>query len=55
MNSRWVLTTAHGVWIQPGNGIEIVLGITRIDTGASLRSSEIRVHPLFDNVLRLNE
>jgi len=55
LNSRWVLTTAHGVLIHPGNGIDIILGIIRVDTGESLRSSEIRVHPLFDNILLLNE
>jgi len=55
LNTRWILTTAHGVFIHPGNGIDIILGIIRVDTGESLRSSEIRVHPLFDRILLLNE
>ncbi|KAL7015785.1 hypothetical protein ACKWTF_016676 [Chironomus riparius] len=55
LNTRWVLTTAHGVFIHPGNGIDIILGIIRVDTGESMRSSEIRVHPLFDNILLIND
>lgn len=55
LNSRWILTAAHGVFILPENGIDIIFGSVRVDVGESVRSSEIRVHPLFDPNLLSNE
>jgi secreted trypsin-like serine protease len=56
INSRWVVTTAHGLIGIAENSVNIVLGIVRLDaTITNRRSSEIRIHPFFDKTTFLNE
>lgn len=56
LNSRWVLTTAHGLFGRATNSINIALGIHRLDVAFTTRQSmEIRTHPLFNVVTLANE
>ena len=55
LNSRWILSTAHGLVGRPGNGINIILGTNRLDAFDIRQSSEIRIHPLFDRETFENE
>jgi secreted trypsin-like serine protease len=56
LNSRWVVTTAKGLFGRPGNSINIVLGVIRRDvTFTNRQSNEIRIHPAFNFDTRQNE
>jgi secreted trypsin-like serine protease len=56
LNSRWVVTTAHGLFGRGATSINIALGIHRLDVAFTHRQSmEIRIHPLFDVVTLANE
>ncbi|KAL7015784.1 hypothetical protein ACKWTF_016675 [Chironomus riparius] len=56
LNSRWVLTTAKGLFGRAGNSVNIALGIIRRDVPFTHRQSmEIRIHPMFDFNTRQND
>ncbi|CAG9812256.1 unnamed protein product [Chironomus riparius] len=56
LNSRWVVTTAQGVFGRAGNSVNIILGIVRRDvTFTNRQSMEIRIHPMFDFNTRHND
>ncbi|XP_070492355.1 chymotrypsin-2-like [Chironomus tepperi] len=56
INARWVVTTAHGVFGLAGNSVNIILGITNLNSPfVNRRSSEIRIHPLYDKPTLLND
>lgn len=56
LNSRWILTTARGLFGRPADSINIIFGAVQHDKPMSIqRSTEFRIHPFYDASRMLNE